>query len=54
MQIANVSSQSSVAAAPRVPEAKEGRGPDHDGDKDDASVKSAPAKGVGTQIDTKA
>lgn len=57
MQIASVSPQSNVAAAPRTPEARESRGPDHDGDKDDggaSKVKSSPAAGVGSQVDTKA
>jgi hypothetical protein len=57
MQISSVSPQSHVAATPQMPEAREGRGPDHDGDKDDggaSTVKSSPAAGVGSRVDTKA
>ncbi len=52
MHIASVSQHTAVM--PRTPEAKEAPGPDHDGDKDDAAVKSAPKTGVGSLVDTTA
>jgi len=56
MQIASVSSMQSMAAMMKTPEAAEGPGPDHDGDKDDraAAVQSATPPGVGKLVDTSA
>lgn len=55
MHIASVSAMQSMAAATKVPEAKEGPGPDRDGDGDDTgSIKSATAPGVGGLLDVSA
>ena len=53
MQTGSVGSSALASIMPKVPEAVEGPGPDHDGDSDDknASVKSATASGVGKTVD---
>lgn len=56
MHVASVG-QVPNAAAMQKPEAAEARGPDHDGDSDDAGaskVKSSPPPGAGSVVDTTA
>jgi len=62
MSILAVASTAPPMVAPRTPEAKEGPGPDHDGDADDKGVSAlqAPAisqaapNGMGTVVNAKA
>jgi hypothetical protein len=61
MDATSATAMSHVAVMSRTPEAKEGPGPDHDGDSDDkavtavtAPISSAKAPGVGTVVDIKA
>ena len=60
MNVTTVSPPASVMPTARPPEASEGPGPDHDGDKDDggigaaSNVSPAPPTGMGAALDTKA
>ena len=55
MHIASVGSVPANVVMPKVPEAAEGPGPDHDGDSDDkGAVRSATAAGVGQAVDVTA
>lgn len=56
MHVGSVAAATQTPSVYKVPEAAEGRGPDHDGDSDDASlsVKSLTAQGVGGQVDISA